>query len=156
MKSTELILLNFEEIRRRSMKLWKGMPEKFFTWQPDQLAMSGIEMVRHVLECEDAYHEIILHKGSQFDYKSPWENEPFINISKEIAFAQPYRERFLETVRSFSEEDMSQIQIVRTELGQVRGLGDFLLRVAYHEATHTGQMLSYLRTLNIPRPNVWD
>jgi uncharacterized damage-inducible protein DinB len=156
MNSVELILLNFEEIRRRSIKLWGGVPEKLFTWRPDHLAMNCIEMVRHVLEGEDAYHEIILHKGSQFEYKSPWEGRIYTTIADELAFAEPYRERFLETIKLFSENDLAQTQIVRSELGQVRNLGDFMLRVAYHEATHAGQMLSYLRTLNIPRPDIWD
>jgi len=156
MKTIELILLNFEEIRRRSIKLWDGVPEKSYTWRPDHLAMNCIEKVRHVLECEDAFHEIILHRGSQFEYKSPWEGRIYTTIAGELAFAGPYRERFLATIKLFSEEDLAQIQIVRSGLGQVRNLGDFLLRVAYHEATHTGQMLSYLRTLNIPRPNIWD
>jgi len=30
-----------------------------------------------------------------------------------------------------------------------------LLRIAYHEAVHTGQLLSYLRTLGLERPMIW-
>jgi hypothetical protein len=30
------------------------------------------------------------------------------------------------------------------------------LRMAYHEAVHTGQLLAYLRAMGIPRPNIWD
>ncbi len=49
MTHTEIILLNFEEIRRRSIKLWSGIPSSFYKWKPDDKAMSCIEMIRHVL-----------------------------------------------------------------------------------------------------------
>ncbi len=157
MTSTDLIILNFEEIRRRSILLWNGMPEKFFNWQPDQYAMSSIEMVRHVLEGEYEYHKIIENRGSQgLDITSPWKDRAYTTIAEEIAFAQPFRLDFIETVRSFSEQDLNEVRIIRSDLGQSRSLGDYLLRVAYHESVHSGQMLSYLRTLNIPRPNLWD
>ncbi|MBJ8050318.1 DinB family protein, partial [Bacillus cereus group sp. N18] len=31
-----------------------------------------------------------------------------------------------------------------------------LMRIAYHEGVHTGQMLDYMRTMKIERPNIWD
>jgi len=50
MIQTEIIILNFEEIRRRSLKIWTGItPENYF-WKPDIKAMGCLEMVRHVLE----------------------------------------------------------------------------------------------------------
>jgi uncharacterized damage-inducible protein DinB len=157
MTSTNLILLNFEETRRRSIKLWAGIPEKFYTWQPDRGAMTIIEMVQHVFDSEYAYHKIIENKGTVGEnYKSPWENKDYTTILDEIAFAIPYRENFLQMVQSFSERDLSEIEIIRAERGQRRKLGDYLLRIAYHESVHAGQMLSYLRTLGIDRPNVWD
>lgn len=41
-------------------------------------------------------------------------------------------------------------------MGYIRDLGDMLLRIAYHESVHTGQLLDYLRTAGVPRINVWD
>ena len=157
MTSTDLLLLNFEEIRRRSIKLWTGIPEKFYTWQPDHGAMTIIEMVQHVFDSEYAYHAIIATRGTKGDgYESPWENKGYTTVLDEIEFARPYRESFLDMVRSFSETDLDEIEIIRADVGQRRKLGDYLLRVAYHESVHTGQMLSYLRTLGIDRPKVWD
>lgn len=157
MISTELIILNLEEIRRRSIKLWTGIPEKFYAWQPDNEAMTVIEMVRHVLESIHIYHIIIKNRGYLGeDFISPWENRPYINVADELAFAKPFTKSFLETIRSFSADDLDNIEIIRTERGQRRKLGDYLLRIAYHEGVHTGQMLSYLRTLGVERPAIWD
>lgn len=36
MTQSELIILNFTEIRRRSVKLWNGLPESFYSWKPDE------------------------------------------------------------------------------------------------------------------------
>jgi hypothetical protein len=63
MKAKDLIILNFEEARRRSMKLWLGVPPEFHFWKPDQYAMNSIEMVRHVLDCEYYYHNLIEKRG---------------------------------------------------------------------------------------------
>jgi uncharacterized damage-inducible protein DinB len=39
---------------------------------------------------------------------------------------------------------------------QSKILGDYLNRIAYHESVHTGQLLDYLRTIGIERPQIWD
>ena len=52
MTQSELIILNFTEIRRKSIKLWKGLPKSHYNWKPDDKAMTAIEMIRHVLEAD--------------------------------------------------------------------------------------------------------
>jgi uncharacterized damage-inducible protein DinB len=156
MNTTELIILNFEEIRRRSVKLWSGIPVEFYAWKPDKDAMSCLEMVRHILESEHLFHKIVENRGNLGDYVSPWESRPYTNLQDEIDFAKPYREIFFKTIKEFSSENLSQIEIVRSEKNQRRILGDYLQRIAYHEAVHTGQILTYLRILGVERPQIWD
>ncbi len=156
MSPTQLLILNFEEIRRRSIKVWKGIPEQYYNWKPDETAMSCIEMVRHVLEGEHWFHEIINSRGSVINFVSPFQKRDYTNIEDELIFAQPYREKFIAAVRNFSANDLENIEIIREELGQRRKLGDYLLRTAYHESVHTGQLLNYLRTIGVERPKVWD
>jgi uncharacterized damage-inducible protein DinB len=154
--SRALLLTNFEEIRRRSLKVWSGIPDDKLHWKPDPDALSCIEMVRHVLEGEFLYMEIVKARGSVKESSSPFEDRPLVTVADELDFAVPYRKAFLELVQSFSEKDLERIQIDRSDVGYVRNLGDFLLRVGYHEAVHCGQMLDYLRTMQIERPNIWD
>jgi uncharacterized damage-inducible protein DinB len=156
MSTNDLLLLNFEEIRRRSIKVWTGIPSNKLHWKPDDGATSCIEMVRHVLEGEYLYMEIVKAKGSVKGLSSPFEQRPFVSIADELAFAKPYREAFLGLVQSFSLQDLEQIKIDRSDVGYVRSLGDFLLRIGYHEAVHCGQLLDYLRTVQVERPDVWD
>jgi len=156
MTQNEIIILNFEEIRRRSIKLWTGItPENYF-WQPDTTAMNCLEMVRHVLEGEHLFHMIVNKRGNLGDYLSPWTNRPYTNLQDELDFAEPFRAEFLDSITKFNSTDFSTIEIIRSEKGQRRKLGDYLQRIAYHEAVHTGQMLSYLRTIGIERPQIWD
>jgi uncharacterized damage-inducible protein DinB len=156
MTQNDIIILNFEEIRRRSVKLWAGITPEIYFWRPDINAMSCLEMVRHVLESEHFFHIIVNRRGNLGDYISPWENKPYTDLQTELDFAKPFRENFLEAIREFNSSDFSTIEIIRSEKGQRRRLGDYLQRIAYHEAVHTGQMLSYLRTLGIERPLIWD
>jgi hypothetical protein len=157
MTSTTLTRLNFEEVRRRSTMLWQALPEEFYHWKPDQQAMSSIEMVRHVLESEYDHYRIIKNRGTHnLDYLSPWEGRPYSTIADELDFAEPFRIQFLALVNSFSDQNLSGILIARAAPRPSRCLGDYLLRIAYHESVHAGQFLSYLRAMNIARPDIWD
>jgi uncharacterized damage-inducible protein DinB len=156
MNAKELLILNFEEVRRRSIKVWKEISEDDLYWRPDPEAMSCFEMIRHVLETENIYHHIILHQGVLGDYESPLTQNPYSTVEDELKYAQPFREKFLKMVNSFSLKELEEVYITRKEKKQHRKLGDYLLRMAYHEAVHTGQLLDYLRTLKATRANVWD
>lgn len=156
MTPTEIIILNFEEIRRRSIKLWKGIPAENYFWKPDENAMHCLEMVRHVLEGEHLFHIIVERRGDLGDYPSPWDGRTYVDLETELGFAAPFRAAFLNAIKKFSPEDLSNIEIIRSEKDQRRRLGDYLQRIAYHEAVHAGQMLSYLRSTGTNRPQIWD
>ncbi|GIN66553.1 hypothetical protein J41TS2_19740 [Bacillus sonorensis] len=59
-------------------------------------------------------------------------------------------------IKTLSVSDLENVQIDRSDVGYVRTLGDMLMRIAYHESVHTGQLLDYMRTMRIDRPNIWD
>lgn len=156
MHSTELLTLNLEEVRRRSVKLWQGIPAERSLWRPDAGAMTCIEMVRHVLEGEWLYMQMLRSGGSLESEGSPFNPRPYTDVAAEIAFAEPYRKEFLELVGSYTAEELTTRKVDRADKGYVRAAGDFILRIAYHESVHAGQLLSYLRLMNVPRPNIWD
>ncbi|MCF2876049.1 MULTISPECIES: DinB family protein [unclassified Tenacibaculum] len=156
MNSINILLLNFKETRRRSINVWKGIPSEYLHWKPDAKAMSCIEMIRHVLEGEHLFHTIIKNRGNLGDYKSPWKDLAFIDVDHELQFAESYKTELYTMIEQLSENDLKDIVIHRQEVNQVKELGDYLNRMVYHEAVHTGQLLSYLRTLRIKRPQVWD
>ncbi len=156
MNSTEILLLNFKETRRRSINVWKGIPEEYLHWKPDAKALSCIEMIRHVLEGEHLFHTIIKNRGNLGDYASPWKSLEYTNVLDELSFAKLHKDSFYEMIEELSETDLKDIVIRREEVNQEKKLGDYLNRMVYHEAVHMGQLLSYLRTLKIRRPQVWD
>jgi len=156
MNSVEIILLNFSEIRRRSIKLWKGIPNEFLSWKPDKKAFSIIEMIRHTLEAEHLFHIIIKNRGDLGNYESPWRDLKYSDLENELNVAKKYNEDFKDMINSLNESDLVNIRIERKEVGQSKKLGDYLNRIAYHESVHTGQMLGYLRTLGVKRPQIWD
>ncbi len=156
MNSIETILLNFSEIRRRSINLWSGIPEEYLNWKPDEEAFSILEMIRHILEGEHLFHKIILNRGNLGDYKSPWGKLSYLDLNNELDFSNKYRLDFLNMIKNLNEKDLERIRIERTEVNQSKKLGDYLNRIAYHEAVHTGQLLDYLRTIGIERPLIWD
>ncbi|WP_243472311.1 DinB family protein [Winogradskyella sp. MH6] len=155
MTQSELITLNFTEIRRRSIKLWNGLPEKYYNWKPDEKAMSASEMIRHILEADYGWN-IIINQGDMKNYRTPWENRPFINVTDELEFAEPHRKAFIESIEHFSDKELNETEIVHPGNGDKKILSKYLLRIGYHESVHAGQFLSYLRAMKIDRPNIWD
>ena len=156
MRATEIIEWNISETRRRSIKLWNAIPEDHLFWKPDEKAFTVIESICHVLEGEHLFHKIVENRGNLGNYISPWSGLEFSTVQDELDFAEPYHKDFLSDVRSFSSGDLSDIIIERKEVGQSKKLSDYLNRIVYHEAVHTGQLLNYLRQAGISRPNIWD
>jgi uncharacterized damage-inducible protein DinB len=156
MQSAELLTLNLEEVRRRSVKVWQAIPADRLQWRPDAEAMTCIEMVRHVLEGEWLYMQMLRSGGSLASEDSPFNPRPYTDVAAEIAFAEPYRKEFLELVGSYTAEELTSRRVDRADKGYVRAVGDFILRIAYHESVHAGQLLGYLRSMDVPRPNIWD
>jgi uncharacterized damage-inducible protein DinB len=156
MNSTELLILNLEEVRRRSVLVWRAIPSDHLHWKPDAEAMSCVEAVRHVLEGEWFYMQMLRCGSSLQSEESPFKPRPYTSIEDEVGFAEPHRRDFLGLVSSYTSEDLSTKKVDRSDKGYVRTVGDFTLRVAYHESVHTGQLLGYLRAIGASRPSIWD
>lgn len=157
MNAIDVSVLNLKETRRRSIKLWRSLPDSLIAWRPDNEAMSFGEMIRHVWSAGDGYHMILKHNGSlKKEMHRPYDDEPIISVEKEIELSQPYFDDFIEYVQSISVEELDSRLIDRSDVGYQRYLGDMLLRIAYHDAVHAGQFLQYLRMVNIERPLIWD
>lgn len=158
MSNNDLLILNFEEVRWRSIKVWKAIPQQMLNWKPDADALTCAEMIRHWLEGEFLYHQVLIGRGSKAwsNLSNPFENRKFTAVDDELAFAKPFREDFLNYIKTLSVSDLENVQIDRSDVGYVRTLGDMLMRIAYHESVHTGQLLDYMRTMRIDRPNIWD
>lgn len=155
MSGAEVLCLNLMETRRRSIRIWRAIPLSFSDWRPDPNAMSCFEMVRRVLEADYLYGQMVCQRRSCRS-ASPFVDRRFDDVEAALAFAHPYRESLLETVRQLSEEDLNTISIDRSDVGYIRKAGDFILRIAYHESVHAGQMLQYLRMAGVERPSIWD
>ena len=156
MNAIELAVLNFQEVRRRSIKLWRSLPDERLTWKPDDEAFSFGETIRHVWTGQVYYHESLKLGRSVPHYEEPYESEPVTSVEIEISRSIPYFEDFISFVRSLSEEELMTRKLDRSDVGYVRTYGDMLNRIAYHESVHTGQFLQSMRSAGVPRLNIWD
>ncbi|WP_077704900.1 DinB family protein [Virgibacillus dokdonensis] len=159
MNAIGLLLLQFEEIRSRSIKVWEAIPEEMLHWKPDEEALTCAEMIRHLLEAEFLFHHVLIGRGGKglVNLDNPFEAKEFISVEDELKFANPFRERFLEYIQTLDAHDLENIEIdLINEGGYMKQLGAMLVRIAYHESVHTGQLLDYMRTMRITRPKIWD
>ena len=154
MTSVALLKLHFLEVRRRSELAWRSIPPRALTFRCDLASLSLLEQVRHVLEGEYLYGEMVKSGGDVGDEQTPWTGRPFTSVETELAFAAPYRTSFLAMVDSLTDDDLVARSVRRP--AYTRRIGDFLLRAAYHEAVHLGELLRDMRAAGVERPHVWD
>lgn len=127
MTQNELIINHLSETRKRSILLWMSLPENFYDWKPDPEAMTAIQMIRHVLQADYGWN-MIINKEDMSGYHTPWEDHPYSNVENEIEFAEPYRQIFLQSIRNFSEKELSNTIIIHPGNGAEKLLGSYLLR----------------------------
>lgn len=156
MNTTDILIINLQEVRRRSIKIWHGIPDNMLLQKPDPEAMSYIETVRHVLKAEWGYMQMLKAGKSVDTTDSPFYPREFTDVADELAVAEPFRQEFLDLVKSYTSEELSKREVNRLDVGYIRTYGDFILRITYHEAVHAGQLLNTLRMMNVNRPSVWD
>ncbi|MGQ4668994.1 DinB family protein [Metabacillus halosaccharovorans] len=158
MNAIDLTILNLKETRRRSIKLWESLPDSWITWRPDKEALSFGEMIRHVWSASFHYHKVLKNNGSvKTETPTPYDKEPITSIKREIELSELYFADFIDYVQSLSIEELESRLIDRSDVGYQRYLGDMLLRIAYHDAVHAGQLfLQYLRMVGLERPMIWD
>ena len=159
MTGKELALINLSETRRRSIKVWRAIPDSQLEWRPDPEALSFGESIRHVWNSSYFYQRVLEHGGDlPQDFVSPFELEilPLMSVEEEIARAEPVFAGFLEYMAQIPDTDFKGRIIDRSNIGYKRTVGDMLARVAYHDSIHTGQMLQMMRQAGLERPDIWD
>ena len=90
MSGVELLCHNLTETRRRGIRIWRAIPLSLSDWHPDPDAMSCFEMVRHVLETDYLYGQM-LRKRRSYSSDSPFADRHFDDLDAALAFANPYR-----------------------------------------------------------------
>lgn len=157
MNAIELFLLDFKECRRRFLLVANGFPNEYLTWRPDIHALSVGETIRHVLLHDFSWFTILSENRlpSKEETTPLWDN-PYTNLEDELTRSAPYHQQFLEYVQSLDPNLLDTTMISWPHKPIARTLGDTLERKSYHDAVHTGQLLQYMRMLNLDRPDIWD
>lgn len=94
MKINEVLILNLEEVRRRSIKIRRRIPDDKLEWKPDAEAMSCIETARHVLKSEWAYMQTLRAGKSEDTENSPFYPRELTDVSTELKIAEPIEKSF--------------------------------------------------------------
>jgi uncharacterized damage-inducible protein DinB len=157
MKALDLFLLDYQECRRRFLMVAASFPNELLTWRPDISAFSVGETIRHVLLHDLSWLKILKEKRLPTDEELiHLLDRPYTDLQDEIDRSIQYQKEFIDLIKTYNEEELLSICISWPHKPIKRTLGDTLERKSYHDAVHTGQLLQYLRMLNIERPMIWD
>ena len=102
------VLLNFEEVRRRSIKVWMLIPQDKLT---GALIQKQCDVGRgyHVLEGEYLYHQMLEKPlPSLTEEHNPYKPITFSSVEEALEFAQPYREKFIDFLGLINEKQLTE------------------------------------------------
>ncbi|MEM9024233.1 MAG: DinB family protein, partial [Bacteroidota bacterium] len=119
------------------------------SWKPRGAMFTCLEMVRHVLEREYLFFQVIEHQGSPDGFQSPWDGRSYGDLKQELDFAQPFRMAFMHRLATFHDQDLNVVILETGSHNGTKTLGEHLDQMIHHETLHLGEMAGYLRTLNI-------
>jgi hypothetical protein len=87
MTAGQLLRLNFEEVRRRSIKVWRAIPPERLAFKVDPECMSLAEQVRHVLE-NDFNYAVMLRTGGDLPADpTPWDKRALGTLLRDLRIA---------------------------------------------------------------------
>ncbi|MBG9587268.1 DinB family protein [Cytobacillus firmus] len=149
MDALHLIIFNLEEARRRSLKVWRALPCELYNWKPKLHNYDCIEIIHHILERE--YQSFLMLQNKNFMNLNSLPiltNDKNLTIDDILKLYNPYHKQFIELIKTINPHDLFNVEVDCINIENKRYLGDFLLRLAYHESFHTGQLVSYLKLAN--------
>jgi uncharacterized damage-inducible protein DinB len=113
------------------------------------------ESIRHVLLHDLSWQKILKEGRLRTDEElHHLLEQPYTDRQVEIDRAIPYQEDFINFIRTYNDKELTSTFISWPHKPIKRSLGDTLERKSYHDAVHTGQLLQYMRMLNIERPMI--
>jgi uncharacterized damage-inducible protein DinB len=146
-------------IRARTLDVLKKVPEDKLNWRPAPELLSLGQLIHHIGQADMAWTKVL---------SGDWELEPFLDLRRSMDLLEVIGE-----VESLTEE-LEGLEITHQELLKwiaaqsdeelekvYEGAGrkvtgrDIVLGLCEHESHHRGQIVTYLRLLNVADPQPW-
>ena len=154
----ELFLKQKEAQRARTRQVVALVQPEMMAWRPEKDALSVGEMLRHLwvseqgvrraaLEGNFAYYETRIPQGLRAVLGTPEA------LEQELASLQRVHNETLAAVRAFPAERLEDERI-HEGLGFRRKVYAILLGINEHEIHHRAQLMTYLRILGSPVPEM--
>lgn len=154
----ELFLKQKEAQRGRTRQVVGLIRPEMMTWRPEKDALSVGEMLRHLwvseegvrraaLEGNFAYYERRIPEGLRAVLGTPQ------GLEEELANLERVHNETLTAVRAFPAERLEE-ERVHEGLGFRRKVYIILLGINEHEIHHRAQLMTYLRMLGSPVPEM--
>lgn len=158
MNLSEIIVQQKEAIRARSRQVFSLIRPQHMNWQPEREALRIGELLRHLwmseegtrrvaLEGNFAYYEKRIPQGLRAILGTPEE------LSRELEHLEQVHAETIAAIRAFPAERLEDDR-VHAGLAYRRKIYAILMGITDHEVHHRAQLMTYLRILGTPVPEV--
>jgi uncharacterized damage-inducible protein DinB len=158
MNIQELFLKQKEALRGRTRQVTSLLREDQIMWRPVSGALSVGEILRHMWVSEQGVRKVALNGDfSYYEKRIPGGLEAVLGtprtIAEEIAALEDTQTETLAAAASFP-LDKWELERVHEGLGFRRKIYVILFGINDHEVHHRAQLMTYLRMLGTPAPEV--
>ncbi len=146
MSTSQCIVNNYVQVRQDSIVLWQRI-ETVLTAEANREALSTFYgAVGKMLSQDITVQQQILRRGNiAATSDNVFLQIPAVSLEDALRRAQPYRERLLQLIYKFSNEELANTEIFLLEKDKSMPLGQYLLQYCNHEACEQGRIeMTYL------------
>jgi len=159
MKQSEMLINYKNAIRGRTVDVLKKVPEDKLNWRPAPGVLSLGQLIHHIGQADMAWTKVL---------QGVWELAQFLTVRRSMDLLEVIGE-----VESLTDE-LESLEITHQELlkwiaaqsdegleklyeGPGRRITgrEIILGLCEHESHHRGQIVTYLRLLDVPEPRPW-
>ena len=151
-----LHVANLKRTRYISEQVWNTVPESLALATAYNSGMHVMEIIRHIIDADAWFYNLTIHHGDVSKIKPTNGKVVYESIRQEIVKGKDSLLPMLQLINTTSNDDYEQVIINRTDKKFTMNLNNFLTRICYHEAYHTGQLVALLRDNNIEVPTIWN
>ena len=140
MNTADLLIMQLQFARSRSISLWKSFSDAFLFSYDDATGIQPIEVIRKTLESDFVHLHNILRRGNTGAGENPLSRPGIESIEDELRWVQPFREKLLQLIYSFPHDAFADLSISCKGGGTGICLANYISRMIQHENELAGEL----------------
>jgi uncharacterized damage-inducible protein DinB len=159
MSLSRILIDHKNGIRARTMDMVKKVPEDKLNWRPTEGVLSVGQLVHHIGQADMAWLKVLSRVWELGQFLTVRLNMDLLDVIGEVNSltdeVQSLEITHQEIVKWMAAQSDEQLEQVYEGGGRTLSAREIVLGLCEHESHHRGQLVTYLRLLEVQDPRPW-